>query len=285
MAVIPGADVAQDAFEQLTAGVNFTIPEVDLSGDSFTLPDPSKLSQEIVRINNEDLTEKKIDGKGTFDVLMAGLRTHLQKEFENGRLTGDLYAKTYIQLTQGAMAQAVQFLIARDSAYWQAITAQQQALAAQAQVITARVQLEVAKVQLQSVRAEAATNAVNYALTKMKLATETVGFDAAKYQLDNMLPEQLAMLKEQKETARAQTLDTRSDGITNVTGILGKQKLLYAQQITSYQRDSEVKAGKIFIDAWMTMKTIDEGLLPPTNFNNTNLDQILTTLKTVNGLD
>jgi hypothetical protein len=33
------------------------------------------------------------------------------------------------------------------------------------------------------------------------------------------------------------------------------------------------------------MKTIDEGLLPPTNFNNTSLDAILSTLKTLNGLD
>jgi hypothetical protein len=281
---IPGADAANEAFTDLTAGVDFTIPEVDLNQPEFELPDSATLSQEIVRIENSDLTEKKIDGAGTFDVLMSALRVHLQKEFEANRITGDQYAKVYIALTEGAMNQAVQFLISRDTAYWQAITAQQQALAAQAQVITARVQLEMAKVQLQSIRAEALTNSVNYALTKMKLATETVGYDAAKYSLLNMLPAQLALLQEQMETARAQTLSTRSDGVTVVAGLLGKQKDLYTQQITSYERDSEHKAAKVFIDAWMTMKTIDEGLLPPTNFNNTSLDAILTTLKTTNNL-
>ncbi len=79
-------------------------------------------------------------------------------------------------------------------------------------------------------------------------------------------------------------MDTRTDGVTTITGAVGKQKALYTQQITSYQRDSEVKAGKIFIDAWMTMKTIDEGLLPPDGFTNTNLDEILDTLKTNNDL-
>ena len=65
---------------------------------------------------------------------------------------------------------------------------------------------------------------------------------------------------------------------------MGKQVDLYSQQITSYQRDGEVKTAKLFTDAWITMKTMDEGLLPPTNFQNTSLDAILGDLKTLNGL-
>jgi hypothetical protein len=279
-----GVDVAQTTFEDLTEGVDFSIPAVDLSGDQFQIPEAGDLGAAVTRIDNDDLTEKSLNGSGTFDVLMSALRVHLEKEFEKNRITGDLYAKTYIALTEGAMAQAVQFLIAKDSAYWQAITAQQNALAAQAQVVTSKVQLELAKTQLISARAEALTNQVNYALTKMKLATEVATYDTARYQIDNMLPVQLEMLREQRETARAQTLDTRSDGITQVVGLLGRQRDLYEQQVTSYKRDSEMKAAKVFIDAWMTMKTIDEGLLPPSSFDNTNLEAILSTLKTVNNL-
>ena len=69
---------------------------------------------------------------------------------------------------------------------------------------------------------------------------------------------------------------------TTVTGLLGKQKELYSQQITSYKRDAEVKAGKLWIDAWITMKTIDEGLLPPDQFTNTEINEVLATLKTNN---
>ena len=282
-----GADeLANDIFDSILAGVDLVeIPEVDLSGVNFQLPAAGSLDDPLVKLTNADLTTSVVGGSGTFDVLMAALRVHLQKEFENNRITGDQYAKVYLGLTEGAMAQAVQFLIQRDQSYWASITAQQQALAAQAQVITARVQLETAKVQLAAMHLEAQKNQAEFALTKLKLATEDKAYGAAAFSLQYLLPAQENVLKEQAETARAQTMDTRSDGVTNVTGSVGKQKDLYTQQITSYQRDSEVKAAKIFIDAWTVMKTIDEGLLPPTGFNNTALDDILSTLKLNNGLD
>ena len=78
-------------------------------------------------------------------------------------------------------------------------------------------------------------------------------------------------------------MDTRTDGTTVITGLLGKQKALYEQQITSYQRDAEIKMARPFIDAWITQKTSDEGVLAPNNFTNAQLDQILSHLRTQNG--
>lgn len=69
-----------------------------------------------------------------------------------------------------------------------------------------------------------------------------------------------------------------------MVGSIGKQKALYDQQITSYQRDAEVKAAKIFSDAWITQKTIDEGLTAPSALQNASLDRILTVIKTNNKL-
>lgn len=106
--------------------------------------------------------------------------------------------------------------------------------------------------------------------------------DIGAYQLNYILPKQLALTNEQVETQRSQTLNTRTDGST-ISGSVGKQKDLYTQQIISYQRDAEVKAAKIFTDAWITQKTIDEGLLPPTGFTNTSLDDVLTVIKSNNG--
>lgn len=318
----------------ITTGVDFDIPSVDLSDPIYDLPVPGDIGGVIARIENSDLTTKSLTGTGTFDVLMAALRVHLQKEFESNRLTGEQYAKVYTALTEGAMAQAVQFLLARDQSYWQAVMAQQQALAAQVALVTSRVQLASAKVELESLKMQANTNKANYALTVLKLATENVANDTAQYQLDHLLPEQKNQLlaaitkttaetavvnkqgsqldaqtigvekdnatkdynltyilpeqkklvQEQMESARAQTMNTRSDGVTLVQGIMGKQKDLYAQQITSYLRDSEIKAAKIFSDAWITMKTLDEGLLPPDNFANASLNEILATLKLNNVL-
>lgn len=101
---------------------------------------------------------------------------------------------------------------------------------------------------------------------------------SANYTLTNILPEQKTLTHEQAEVQHAQTLDVRLDGTTSVTGLVGKQKALYSQQITSYQRDAEVKAAKLFSDAWITQKTMDEGLLPPLGFTNTSVNEVLTVI-------
>ena len=277
-----GADTeANDLLVALSSGDVFNIPNVDLTAPEFQIPSAGDLDTPIDRLTNEDLTTKSINGTGTFDVLMSSFAAHLQSQYEAGRITGEFYAKAYTELTAAAMANAVQYLLGRDQAYWQAVAAQQNAKAAQAAVITARLQAEIAKAQLQTQRYEAQNNLATYSLTKLKLATEDINYCLAKYNLDNMLPAQLELVKEQREAQRAQTLDTRTDD-TPIAGSVGKQKDLYSQQIESYKRDSEVKAAKLFTDAWITMKTMDEGLLPPSGFANTSLDEVLTTLKEMN---
>ena len=48
--------------------------------------------------------------------------------------------------------------------------------------------------------------------------------------------------------------------------------------------DAEVKAAKLFTDAWITQKTIDEGLTAPSNFANDSVNTILGVLKANSGL-
>lgn len=262
----------------LMEGETFVIPEVDFSGPNFQLPnDPnSELYKTITRLRNEDLTAGVVGGSGTFDIVMQGFKAHLQEEYKANRISGAEYTKAFIALTEGAMSNSVQFLLGRDGAFWQAIMAQ-------ANAITARVQLETAKVQYAGLLMDALNSRANFALTKLKLATEDVNFGVQQYQLSNILPQQKLLLFEQTESARAQTVDTRTNGAA-VVGLLGKQKDLYSQQITSYKRDAEIKAGKLFTDAWTVMKTMDEGLLPPNNFTNASLDPILSIIKSNNEL-
>lgn len=106
----------------------------------------------------------------------------------------------------------------------------------------------------------------------------------ASYNLANIAPAQLNLVKEQGEVQHAQTSNTRLDGTTAIVGLIGQQKSLYAQQITSYQRDAEVKAAKLFTDAWITTKTIDDGTTPPNNFENPQLNTILTSIMTNNSI-
>lgn len=302
-----GADTeANELISDLTTDISFEIPAIDLDAVIFKLPGDETIPMygQVTPLTNADLTTGEVSGSGSFDALMRGFKAHLTQEFEKGRITGAEYAKAYTTLTQNAMAAGVQFLLGRDQAYWAAQLAQLQA-------ITARVQLETTKVQLAQVQLEALNSKANYALTKMRLSSESMTYCIAKYNLENTLPAQLAKLEaetlnveqqtdigeyqltyilpkqlalttEQVETQRSQTLDTRTDGAA-IVGSVGKQKDLYSQQITSYQRDAEVKAAKMFTDAWITQKTIDEGLLPPTGFTNASLDDVLDVIKANNG--
>lgn len=108
--------------------------------------------------------------------------------------------------------------------------------------------------------------------------------DTKTFTLNNILPAQETLIKEQAEAQRAATHDTRLDG-DPVRGSVGKQKDLYTQQIESYKRDAEIKAAKLFTDAWITQKTIDELTPAPGSFRMDSYNAILRNIKANNNLD
>lgn len=115
--------------------------------------------------------------------------------------------------------------------------------------------------------------------------------DIKDYNLSNTLPTQLTLLgkqitltAEQSEAERSKTLNTRSDGVTTITGSVGKQKDLYTQQIDSFIKDAQHKTAKLFSDAWVTQKTLDEGLTAPTQFTNNEINEVLAAIRLNNNL-
>lgn len=92
------------------------------------------------------------------------------------------------------------------------------------------------------------------------------------YNLTDIMPVQKLSLQEQAEAQRGQTMNTRSDGTTPITGSIGKQNSLYAQQIVSYQKDSQLKAAKVFSDVWITCRSIEEGFPLPKQFDYLSTD-------------
>lgn len=205
----------------------------------------SPLLRKPCGVDNSDLTERKVDGCGTFDVLMSSVYAHLRTEFDKNRITGAEYTKAYIALTESVISNSVQFLLQKENAYWQAIAGQ----------------LEVVKT------AKAIEEIEQNIINKTKEAL--------------ILDEQRKLVKEQMESQLAQTLDVRTDSAA-VSGLIKTQKDLYKQQIDSYKRDAETKVGKLLIDTWTTQKTVDEGLTAPTQVSNANLDTLISALRTRN---
>jgi hypothetical protein len=294
MSAIPsGADaLANTLLTSLIAGKDFSFPTIDLDDVLFNQPpETGPIYEEVAQISFDDLTTGACNGTGVFDKLMVSLVEHLKAEYDANRISGAEYTKAYVGVITAALQTSSQFLLAKDAAYWGALLVQAQAKAAQVEMIRARVELATAKVMAVRAQYEAATAEANYGLTKIKISTEDATYANLSKQgegLDftnaNILPLQEELLSEQVDVQRAQTLDTRVDGST-VVGVLGKQKDLYEQQITSYKRDGEYKAAKLWADAWITQKTVDEGLLAPTQFTNTELDEVLTKIRTNLDLD
>ncbi|TJX55720.1 MAG: hypothetical protein E5W21_16270, partial [Mesorhizobium sp.] len=282
------ADVlANSLLTTLTTGKDFSFPVINLEDPLFDLPDGTgPLYGAIPQITVDDLTTGQVGGSGVFDKLMVSLVNHLKVEYQASRISGAEYTKAYIGIVGAALQNATQFLLTKDQAYWQALLVQAQARQAEVEIVKARVELETARVELVRTQFEAATAEANYGLTKIKISTEDATYgnllkqgEGLDFTNANILPKQASLLGEQVEVQRAQTLDTRTDTLP-VAGAVGKQKDLYTQQITSYQRDAETKFAKFLSDSWITQKTIDEGLLAPTMFTNASLDAVFSKLRT-----
>jgi hypothetical protein len=465
---------ALSLLKTLTDGVDFAVPVVNMDDPLFSLPPGSDtdLYKPVARLNADRITTGKVDGTGTFDVMMRAFSAHLKLEKDAGRISGAEYTKAYVALIQAAMQSASSFEGQAETLFWQS-------QAAQIAAITARVSLMQEKVKYAALQYAAHQAKAEYALSEMKVASESVSYCSQKFNLDsllplqaaglttenaakafnltNMLPIQYALLQsqaagaliqndtanynlkvtlptqhdiqllqqagqvtanatsaynlntmlplqsnllssqaqtaalerdtksyqlltlmplqaagltiqnttaqldhdikgytlsvmmplqsqmldlqksgvakdnqikdyniawtlvadydmkraqadglaidkqmkqynlqyilpmqlatqtEQLQVARAQTQDGRTDG-SPITGTLGAQKNLYNQQIQSYLIDGKVKVAKIFSDAWVTQKTMDEGVVPPGQFTNASLDPLLAGVRQAVGI-
>ena len=248
----------------LSKGLDFSIPDIDWNDKMFQIPeDLINATQNTPKAPTiEDITVRKYGGTGIFDAFMESFHNHLDYEFSLGRITGAEYATTWCQLTGMALQQAVAFALQKDKVYWDLLLGNINALTGLINLATARVQLAVAQAQVH-------INRANYCLTKLKLATEDADF---VYSIENM------------EAARAQTADRRlTDGAT-VEGSVGKQKDLIDEQITSFKRNAETKVVELYTNAWVAQKTVDEGLLAPSEFQNSGVDGVLSQLRENVGL-
>lgn len=284
-----GADVlANELLISLTEGVDFEVPDINLDDDIFDQPatGTGPLYGPVEKIEVKDFTTGEVGGTGMFDQIMVSLVAHLKVEYAANRISGAEYTKAYQAAITAGLQTAMTLLLERDKAYWAALLAQQQAQTAEIAKATARVQLEIAKAQLVQTQYQALHAEAEYGLTKMQIAVQDITYavqeaqeKSLEYTLANILPAQMTLVKEQGETQRANTLDTRVDG-SIVKGSVGKQKELHAQQITSFMRDAETKLLKLYTDNWIAQRTTIEDLLPPDQFTNANINEVLVAVRT-----
>lgn len=120
-------------------------------------------------------------------------------------------------------------------------------------------------------------------VTQQQARTALVGVTTAKVQLE-AVKRQAMLLNEQYEAARAQTVDTRSDGITAIAGTIGAQKGLYDQQKESYVQKTRLDVTKVFTDAFAIKKTVDSVTDNPLQFADNEIDEVVAALRTGVGM-
>ena len=245
-------DRALTLLNNLTENLNFTIPDIDWNDSTFQIPQAliDALSTPPERLTPSALTERIVDGMGMFDQLMTACKAHLKDEYEFNRITGAEYTKAYIACLQFAMQYAVQYLTAKDSAYYSALAAMSEAIGKNIQAYTAKMTLALTQAQAHTTRAQ-------YANTVLGLT----GTEA------------------QTEQIHAQYSDTLYDGSTEVAGKIGMENKVHQEQINSYIKDALQKAVNLYVNTWTTEKTVDVGALVPDSLNNTAISDAVDKLR------
>ena len=361
-------DLAKAMLENIVGEKSFDLDDIEWDDNKISIPDDlmSNWQKDVDPVTIEELTSRQAFGSGIFDALMEAVHNHLKIEYDRNRITGAEYATTYTKLTEAAMANAVQFCLQKNQAYFQGILAQAQAITAG---IQAQIAAITAKVQLAKAKAEALGVAAEYALTTMKLSTEDAqhalickqqavanaqiaqteaqtslieeqcntqeeqtelvhnqaageaastqlkqyqarllnpdatdnknldykikqkqleeNADKArmtKYQADGLDPAATAgagtnidfLLKE----AQKDSIDKNMDHVDSQMLVEGAQKALYDQQKISFIRKAEKDVADLFSNAYLAMKSVDEGLAIPKALSGGSINEVLQKLKT-----
>lgn len=291
-------NLADPMFTALVGAANAALPTVNIWDPSFDVPldpnDPAFPTPAPVTL---------AELAAAIDAIQGKFVTVLNEQADAQRITQGDYAKTLVQLSQVSVGAAVQFVLGKDQAFWLAVKTQTDAMGAKTTNELTRWQIMVARAQFAKLKQELANSDSEFGvseyqrldvlpaqvqLTKEQVETAHAQTSDAKYYgggaiqgqmgaQKELTVEQKGLVHEQMEGQRAQTLDTRQDGAvrtythTNpdgsteqrLTGLLGVQRSLYGQQIYSYRDDGKVKAADMFSRLWMTMRTMDDEILPP----------------------
>lgn len=126
--------------------------------------------------NIDEITTGKINGKGTFDVLMKTLELHLRQEYENQRIRGTDYANAYIGLINNALGQVTDYAI---------------------QKAKLPLELQLTEAQIQKIGADTILVTKQGGLVDAQIIREMLEAEKLHLEIEYKLPKELAMLDAQ----------------------------------------------------------------------------------------
>ncbi|WP_312926639.1 hypothetical protein [Pseudescherichia sp.] len=187
-----------------------------------------QLIASVQPLTNAALTDKTVGGAGLFDELMTAFSAHLTTQLEKGRISGSDYATVYLGGVQASMANAIQYLTARDQAYAQVLATAAQIEATQAQtalaaqdLILKQTEQSIQLVQLDIQKEQLEISKVDLQLKQAQLPLVVAQVDQANAQIaltkaqttdvTTKTPLEAALLTSQKAQVDAQTSKVSHD--------------------------------------------------------------------------
>jgi hypothetical protein len=196
-------------------------------------------------VNIDDLTQGIVNGTGVFDVLQKAVKAHLDQEFTSGRITGVNYSTVYLGALTAVMQTAVQYKVEEERiAIANAELALQQAESIQ------RTALLVEEVLLKKEQVKIAKEELLLKAKELQIADKELELRA---QALLKTAEEIKLLAAKVNTEDAQTKDTVAGSA--VTGVVGKQKILFDKQAEAFTNDYVHKMVKLQLDSFAVYKS------------------------------
>ncbi len=208
------------------------------------------------------VTNNVVTGTGVFDDLMEAVTTHLEAQYQLGRITGGDFATVYLGAMQAAISQSVSFTLGQESTNAavilqtkQGLKVDKDALLVVAQeLLTDAQKLKVdadellVDKQVVKLAADIALGVKQGALVdaqELKVDADKLLVDAQKLKVDG----EKALLLQKQTTEFAQTRVT-GNNTPHADSILGKQASLYGEQAKGFKWNADQKYLKTIFDAW-----------------------------------
>jgi hypothetical protein len=192
---------------------------------------------------------------------MRSMVSHLELEFNKGRLRGADYANVYLNSLTPVLQNAVVFLLQKGEAANKAALVDAQVRLTEVQILLAEAELERELINKELVQAQVSktiAETVNLGQQLLNLKAEEcvlkANYDIA-LSTNLQVVAQTSLVNQKVATEKAQT-----SGIAIEPGsVIGKQLTLYTAQANGFDRDAEQKAAKVMIDSWNVRRTTDVG--------------------------
>lgn len=205
------------------------------------------------------ITEKDIEGKGSFDVFAYSIANILKTQVDNGTIDravfGDILSKTLL----GVLEQAIQFTLNKDQATVALKTALLENIKTKNELFASQVALAKAKAEYSVIVASLQNQAAEYAKSKFELSN---------------IHTRYATGLEEWDTNRANTKDSLFDG-SPAKGVVGKNKDFIDAQIKGFKDKSQYNVASLATDIYKISKTNDEGMPLPGKFTNGEIDRMM----------